>query len=139
MGPFLLKHVTITSSLLNICTCIETADKKETDINNHNINVHPKVRRTTLINWVGGWAPTHISHIEYNANVASRALQRAPCVCLYHSMLCLLAVWHEATACHKPGVGGWRCLKHNVLCSLHECVNTFLRRGKQWGGAIAVY
>lgn len=60
MGLFLLKHVTITSSLLNICTCIETADKKETDINNHNINVHPKDNAHQLGGGVG--TDSHLAH-----------------------------------------------------------------------------
>ena len=80
----------------------------------------------------GGGALIHLSHIKCNASVEWRALQRAPRPCLYSSVLCLLAVWHEATVCllqTKRGDGGALdpCLKQNVLCSLNECVNNFVR------------
>lgn len=44
-------------------------------------------------------------------------------------VVCLLAVWHVATGVDKKGA--WApldlCSKQNVLCSLNECVNNFVR------------
>lgn len=50
------------------------------------------------------------------------------------------------SAADKKRGGGWsgqapfdRCLKQNVLCSLNECVNNFVREENTGGRTMGVY